>query len=107
MRKTRRSKRIIPRLFFWVIYISSGIILYNSKVINTSILYFLKIFYPLSIFWVQVRFTNKENWLPVNKNMSSAQLWFRLIPIFCSLFTVLGTIFNTLYYLFMNNMHFN
>ena len=90
-----KNNIIFIRLIFWLIYLLSGLVLYiKSSTIYQPIIISLKIFYPLSIFWAQIRLTNKENWLPINKHMSTAQVWFRLIPILASLFTVFGTLIN-------------
>ena len=96
-----RNFKLFLRLNFWVFYFTSGIFLYSQNPSLTSnLIAFSKIIYPLSVFWLQVRITKREPWLPINEQMSTAQLWFKLLPIIGSLITFIITTLNFLIYLF-------
>ena len=94
------------RVLIWFFYLSSGYILYSQTFIFPIFLEkFSRLVYPLSIFWLQIRIKNKEPWLPFTELMSTSQLWFRLIPIMTSLFTliiVLLNLFFKLIFVFIN-----
>jgi len=93
----KRNLKIFIRILFWLIYLLSGYYLYIEEFILPVYLgIFSKIVYPLSIFWLQIRIKNKEPWLPLTDSMSTSQLWFRLIPILCSLFTFILVSINML-----------
>tara|TARA_B100000212_G_scaffold309421_1_gene259814 strand:+ start:106 stop:423 length:318 start_codon:yes stop_codon:yes gene_type:complete len=83
---SKRNLKIIIRIIIWFFYLLSGFYLYTQEFILPLFLgKFAKFFYPLSIFWLQIRIKNKEPWLPLTDSMSTSQLWFRLIPIVASL----------------------
>ena len=93
----KRKLRIFIRTMIWLIYLLSGYFLYIESLIFPNILViFAKLVYPLSIFWLQIRIKNKEPWLPFTEAMSTSQLWFRLIPILASIFTIIIVSINVL-----------
>ena len=95
MKTKKNVLKILFRLLFWVSYLCAGLILYTNKIILFEFLIsFFKIIYPMSIFWIQIRFNNKEKWIPVNSEMSTSQLWFRLLPVIFSLFTAIFILLN-------------
>ncbi len=90
MKQKKNVLRILFRLLFWVSYIYAGLILYTNNIyIFQFSISFLKVIYPLSIFWIQIRLNKKEKWIPLNPEMSTSQLWFRLLPVMFSLFTAI------------------
>ena len=94
----KRNLKIFIRILIWLTYLLSGIFLYsNSFLLPLFLEKFAKLVYPLSIFWLQIRIKNKEPWLPITDSMSTSQLWFRLIPIMVSLFTLLIVLLNLLF----------
>ena len=94
----KRKLRIFIRTIIWLIYLSSGYFLYKESLISPKIIVIIaKLVYPLSIFWLQIRIRNKEPWLPITDSMSTSQLWFRLIPIMMSLFTIILVLLNLLF----------
>ena len=94
----KRNLIIFIRILLWVAYLLSGYFLYSgSFILPISLGKFAKLFYPLSIFWLQIRIKNKEPWLPITDSMSTSQLWFRLIPIMGSLFTFIIVSVNLLF----------
>ncbi len=100
---TRKNKKIIilKRLFFWTFYIFSGIVLYLKKgYIFYSLITFTRVVYPLSIFWLQIRIKKTTNFLPIDSKMTTAQLWFNLLPILWSIFAVIFSVTNALLYIF-------
>jgi len=102
----KRNLKILIRIIFWITYLLSGIFLYSESFILPLFLEtFAKLFYPLSIFWLQIRIKNKEPWLPVTDSMSTSQLWFRLLPILASLSTFIIVTANLLFkisFIFIN-----
>ena len=99
---TKRSNRIIliRRLLFWALYFFAGFILYSNKGgLNNILITFSKIIYPLSIFWLQITIKKRTNFLPIDSKMSTAQLWFNLLPVISSLFTVIISLTNTFLYI--------
>ena len=87
---------LIQRMVLWVIYFFSGFILYTHKAILPSFLIsFSRIVYPLSIFWLQIRIKKRTNFLPIDSNMTTSQLWFNLLPVIASLLTVVFSLTNT------------
>ncbi len=93
----RRNLIIFIRILIWLIYLSAGYLLYaESFILPLSLVSFTKSVYPLSIFWLQIRIKNKEPWMPFTDSMSTSQLWFRLIPILASLFTIVIVSMNLL-----------
>jgi len=98
----RRNLKIFIRFIIWLTYLLAGIFLYSESVIFPKFLgTFSKLFYPLSIFWLQIRIKNKEPWLPFTDSMSTSQLWFRLIPIMASLLTFIIVSINLLFKMFL------
>jgi len=86
----KRNFKILFRLIIWIFYLSSGCFLYlESFIWPIYLAIFSKLVFPLSIFWLQIRIKNKEPWLPFTNEMSTSQLWFKLIPILASLLTFL------------------
>ena len=87
-------------LFIWLIYLFSGYILYSKKgYLFYSFIYFAKVIYPLSIFWLQIRIKRKSNFLPVDSSMATSQLWFNILPVLASFITVILSLLNTLLYI--------
>jgi len=102
MNRRKKQIKILIRFAFWLFYLFSGIFLYTKK--NNVYDYlsnFSKIIYPISIFWLQLRITNKENWLPITNTMTTAQLWFKLLPVAASFTTVIVTSVNFLLFFIM------
>ena len=98
----KRNLKIFIRILIWLTYLLSGILLYSENIIlPLSLETFAKLFYPLSIFWLQIRIKNKEPWLPFTDSMSTSQLWFRLIPILASLLTFFIVTTNLLFKLLL------
>ena len=96
-----KSKRIIllQRMLVWVLYFFAGFILYSSEGILPSFLItFSRIIYPLSIFWLQIRIKKRTNFLPIDSKMTTSQLWFNLLPVIASLFTVIFSLTNAFLY---------
>ena len=94
----KRNLKIFIRILIWITYLLSGYFLYSQNfILPLFIGTFAKFFYPISIFWLQIRIKNKEPWLPLTDSMSTAQLWFRLIPILASLFTFIIVSLNLLF----------
>ena len=92
---------LIQRMIVWALYFFSGFILYTNKGILPSFLItFSRIIYPLSIFWLQIRIKKSTNFLPINSKMTTSQLWFNLLPVIASLFTVIFSLTNTFLYIF-------
>ena len=93
----KRNLKILTRIGIWLFYLLSGYFLYSENLIlPISLRTFAMLFYPLSIFWLQIRIKNKEPWLPLTDSMSTSQLWFRLIPILASLLTLIIVLVNLL-----------
>ena len=91
---------LIQRILVWALYFFSGIILYSNKGILPSFLItFSRIIYPLSIFWLQIRIKNRNNFLPIDSKMTTSQLWFNLLPVFASLLTIIFSLMNTLLFI--------
>ena len=97
----RKNKDILifKRLLLWVLYLFSGYLLYSRKgYLFPYLITFAKIIYPLSIFWLQIKFKSKEKLLPIDSSMTTSQLWFNILPVLASLITVLISLLNTLIY---------
>ena len=91
---------LIQRMLVWAIYFFSGFILYSNKGILPSFLItFSRIIYPLSIFWLQIRIKKRTNFLPIDSEMSTSQLWFNLLPVIASLLTVIFSLTNVFLYI--------
>ena len=97
-----KSKRLIliQRVLIWTLYFFSGFILYSKKGILPSMLItFSRIIYPLSVFWLQIRIKKRTNFLPIDSKMTTSQLWFNLLPVIASLFTVIFSLTNAFLYI--------
>ncbi|AIQ95126.1 hypothetical protein EW14_1110 [Prochlorococcus sp. MIT 0604] len=91
---------LIKRVLFWTFYFFSGFVLYSNKGILPSMLItFSRIFYPLSIFWLQIRIKKRTNFLPIDSKMTTSQLWFNILPVIASLFTVIFSLTNLFLYI--------
>ena len=86
---------LIQRILLWALYFFSGFILYSNKGnLNSFLINFSRIVYPLSIFWLQIRIKKRTNFLPIDSKMTTSQLWFNLLPVIASLFTVIFSLTN-------------
>ena len=86
---------LIQRILLWALYFISGFILYSNKGnLNSFLINFSRIVYPLSIFWLQIRIKKRTNFLPIDSKMTTSQLWFNLLPVFASLLTVIFSLTN-------------
>ena len=97
-----KSKRIrlIQRMLVWALYFFSGFILYSNKGgLYSFLITFSRIFYPLSIFWLQIRIKKRTNFLPIDSTMTTSQLWFNILPVIASLLTVIFSITNAFLYI--------
>ena len=91
---------LFQRLFIWILYLFSGFILYSKKGYLFSLfITFAKVIYPLSIFWLQIRIKIKGNFLQIDPAMTTSQLWFNLLPVLGSFFTVIISLLNLFMYL--------
>ena len=95
-----RNFKIIVRLIFWITYFLSGYILY-FKTGNLPLIFinFSKIIYPITIFWLQIRINNLENWVPITSTMTTSQLWFYILPVLSSILAFVFTVLNLLLFL--------
>ena len=90
---------LIKRLLIWGLYFFSGFILYADKgSLNSFLITFSRIVYPLSIFWLQIRIKKRTNFLPIDSKMTTSQLWFNILPVVASLFTVIFSLTNAFLY---------
>ena len=90
---------IFKRLLIWAIYLFSGYLLYSRKgYLFPYFITFAKIIYPLSIFWIQIKFKTKDKLLPIDSSMTTSQLWFNILPVLASFTTVILSLLNTLLY---------
>ena len=97
-----KSKELIlfQRILIWALYFFSGFILYSDKsTLNSFLINFSRIIYPLSIFWLQIRIKKITNFLPIDSKMSTSQLWFNLLPVVASLLTVIFSFTNSFLYI--------
>jgi len=95
---SNKSKKfiLIQRVLIWTLYFFSGFILYSNKgFLPSSLITFARIIYPLSIFWLQIRIKKRTNFLPIDSKMTTSQLWFNLLPVIASLFTVIFSLINS------------
>ncbi len=91
---------LIQRLLVWALYFFSGFILYTNRGILPSFLItFSRIIYPLSVFWLQIRIKKRTKFLTIDSKMTTSQLWFNLLPVIASLFTVIFSVTNTFLYI--------
>ena len=94
-----RKLILIKRIFIWILYFYSGFILYSKKGFLFSFLIGnAKVIYPLSIFWLQLRLKRGGKWFIIDSSMSTSQLWFNILPVLASFFTVVISITNMLLY---------
>ena len=101
MLKKNKGLILIKRILIWALYFFSGFILYTKKgSLYPLLITFSRIVYPLSIFWVQLRIKKRTKFIPIDSKMSTSQLWYVLIPIFASLFTVIFSVTNAFLYIF-------
>jgi len=92
---------LIQRMLVWALYFLSGFLLYSKNGLLPSFLItFSRIIYPLSIFWLQIRIKKRTNFLPIDSNMTTSELWFNLLPVIASLLTVIFSLTNTFLYIF-------
>ena len=91
---------LIKRVLVWTLYFFSGFILYSNKGnLPSMLITFSRIFYPLSIFWLQIRIKKRTNFLPIDSKMTTSQLWFNLLPVIASLLTVIFSLTNSFLYI--------
>ena len=91
---------LIQRMLAWALYFFSGVILYSKEGFLPDIfITFSRIIYPLSIFWLQIRIKKRTNFLPIDSNMTTSQLWFNLLPVIASLLTVIFSLTNSFLYI--------
>ena len=91
----------IQRMLIWVLYFFTGFILYSNKgYLPYFLSTFSRIIYPLSIFWLQIRIKKRSKFLNIDSQMTTSQLWFNLLPVIASLFTVIFSLTNTFLYIF-------
>ena len=95
-----KNLKITVRLIFWIIYFFSGYILY-FKTGNLPLIFinFSRIIYPITIFWLQIRINNLENWVPITSTMTTSQLWFKILPVLSSILAFTLTLLNLLMFL--------
>ena len=100
MYNKRKGIILIQRMLIWALYFFSGFILYsNEGILPPYLITFSRIIYPLSIFWLQIRIKKRANFLPIDSKMTTSQLWFNILPVTASLFTVIFSVTNTFFYL--------
>ena len=100
MSPRNNSLILIKRIMIWTLYFFSGFILYSKKgILPSKLITFTKIIYPLSIFWLQIRIKKRTNFLPIDSNMTTSQLWFNLLPVIASLLTVIFSLSNAFLYI--------
>ena len=103
MIKKNKDLLIFKRLLLWVLYLFSGYLLYSRKgYLFPYLITFAKIIYPLSIFWLQIKFKTKEKLLPIDSSMTTSQLWFNILPVLASLLTIILSSLNALLYIINN-----
>ena len=105
----RKNSRLIllRRMVVWTLYFFSGFILYADKgSLNSFLITFSRIVYPLSIFWLQIRIKKRTNFLPIDSKMTTSQLWFNILPVVASLFTVIFSLTNAFLYLLEKIINF-
>ena len=101
MFKKNKGIILIKRMLAWSLYFFSGFILYSNKgSLYPFLISFSRFVYPLSIFWLQIRIKKRTKLLPIDSKMSTSQLWFNLIPVFASFFTVIFSLTNAFLYIF-------
>jgi len=91
---------LIQRILVWALYFFSGFLLYTKKGnLPSFLITFSRIIYPLSIFWLQIRIKKRSKFLNIDSQMTTSQLWFNLLPVIASLFTVIFSLTNTFLYI--------
>jgi len=91
---------LIQRILVWALYFFSGFLLYTKKGnLPSFLITFSRIIYPLSIFWLQIRIKKRSKFLNIDSQMTTSQLWFNLLPVIASLFTVIFSLTNTILYI--------
>ena len=101
MYSKRQGMIFIQRIIVWALYFLTGFLLYSNKgVLPSFLINFSRIIYPLSIFWLQIRIKKRTNFLPIDSNMTTSQLWFNLLPVIASFLTVIFSVTNTFLYIF-------
>ncbi|MBO6973888.1 MAG: hypothetical protein JJ843_08710 [Prochlorococcus marinus CUG1434] len=91
---------LIQRMLVWALYFFSGFILYSNKgILPSYLITFSRIIYPLSIFWLQIRIKKRSKFLTIDSKMTTSELWFNLLPVISSLFTVIISLTNTFLYI--------
>ena len=99
MSKQSNGTILIKRILVWILYFYSGFILYSYQgILPSMIITFSRIIYPLSIFWLQIRIKKRTNFLPIDSKMTTSQLWFNLLTVIASLFTVIFSFTNFILY---------
>ena len=100
MRSKNKDILLLQRLFIWAFYIFSGYILYSTKGYLFSLfITFAKVIYPLSIFWLQIKLKTKGKLFNIDSSMTTSQLWFNILPVLASVFTVILSLLNTLFFI--------
>ena len=100
MLKKSKGIILIQRMLIWIIYFFSGFILYSKESnLNSLLITFSRIVYPLSIFWLQIRIKKRTNLLPIDSHMTTSQLWFNLLPVIASFLTIIFSLTNALVYI--------
>ena len=100
MSSKRKGLILIKRVMVWTLYFYSGFLLYSNKgFLPSTLITFSRIIYPLSIFWLQIRIKNRNNFLPIDSKMTTSQLWFNLLPVIASLLTVILSLTNAFLYI--------
>ena len=100
MSSNRKGLILIQRVLIWALYFFSGFILYsNQGILPSMIITFSRIIYPLSIFWLQIRIKKRTNFLPIDSKMTTSQLWFNLLPVIASFFTIVFSLTNSFLYI--------
>tara|TARA_B100000886_G_scaffold280849_1_gene204933 strand:- start:93 stop:416 length:324 start_codon:yes stop_codon:yes gene_type:complete len=91
---------LIQRMLVWALYFFSGFVLYTKKgFLPPFLITFSRIIYPISIFWLQIRIKKRTKFLTIDSKMTTSQLWFNLLPVIASLFTVIFSLTNTFLYI--------
>ena len=91
---------LIQRVLIWALYFFSGFTLYSKQgVLPSFIITFSRFFYPLSIFWLQIRIKKRTNFLPIDSKMTTSELWFNLLPVIASLLTLIFSLTNSFLYI--------
>ena len=100
MSSKSKSLILIKRVIVWTLYFYSGFLLYSNKgFLPSKLINFSRIIYPLSIFWLQIRIKNRNNFLSIDSKMTTSQLWFNLLPVIASLLTVIFSLTNAFLYI--------